>query len=60
LERQGVDLQTKIEELQIINQPLREIKIKEDALTHLRSVITYSVKEYTTVRKKTNDIVYKL
>ncbi|MGE5633599.1 MAG: tyrosine-type recombinase/integrase [Deltaproteobacteria bacterium] len=36
LERQGADLQTKIEELQIINQSLRENdKIKEDALTHL-------------------------
>jgi hypothetical protein len=36
LERQGADLQTKIEELQIINQPLRENdKVKEDALAHL-------------------------
>jgi hypothetical protein len=36
LERQGADLQTKIEELQIINQSLRENdKIKEDALAHL-------------------------
>src|SRR5574342_432880 len=36
LERQGADLQTKIEELQIINQSLRENdKVKEDALTHL-------------------------
>ena len=36
LERQGADLQTKIEELQIINRSLRENdKIKEDALAHL-------------------------
>jgi hypothetical protein len=36
LERQGADFQTKIEELQIINQSLRENdKVKEDALAHL-------------------------
>jgi TolA-binding protein len=36
LERQGADLQTKIEELQIINQSLRENdKVKEDALANL-------------------------
>ena len=36
LERQGADLQTKIEELQLINQSLRENdKVKEDALSHL-------------------------
>jgi hypothetical protein len=36
LERQGADLQTKIEELQIINHSLRENdKVKEDALAHL-------------------------
>jgi integrase/recombinase XerD len=36
LERQGADLQTKIEELQIVNQSLRENdKVKEDALAHL-------------------------
>jgi hypothetical protein len=36
LERQGADLQTKVEELQLINQSLRENdKIKEDALSHL-------------------------
>ena len=36
LERQGAELQTKIEELQIINQSLRENdKVKEDALAHL-------------------------
>jgi integrase len=36
LERQGADLQTKIEELQLINHSLRDNdKIKEDALAHL-------------------------
>jgi integrase len=36
LERQGADLQTKIEELQLINQLLRENdKVKEDAFAHL-------------------------
>jgi len=36
LERQGADLQTKIKELQQINQSLRENdKVKEDALAHL-------------------------
>ncbi|HEX2408670.1 MAG TPA: hypothetical protein VHJ38_15825 [Nitrososphaeraceae archaeon] len=36
LERQGADLQTKIEELQINNQSLRENdKLKEDALAHI-------------------------
>jgi hypothetical protein len=36
LERQGADLQTKIEELQLINQSLKENdKVKEDALAHL-------------------------
>jgi integrase len=36
LERQGADLQTRIDELQIINHSLRENdKVKEDALAHL-------------------------
>jgi hypothetical protein len=36
LERQGADLQTRIDELQIINHSLREKdKVKEDALAHL-------------------------
>ena len=35
LERQDADLQNKIEELQLINQSLRENdKVKEDALVH--------------------------
>ena len=36
LNRQGADLETKIEELQLINQSLRENdNVKEDALAHL-------------------------
>jgi hypothetical protein len=37
LERQGANLQTKVEELQIINQSVREKidKVKENALVHL-------------------------
>ena len=36
MERHGTDLQTKIEEIQIVNQTLRENdKVKEDALVHL-------------------------
>ena len=36
LKRQGADLQTKIDELQLINQSLRENdNVKEDALAHL-------------------------
>ena len=36
METQGADLQTKIEEIQLINQSLRENdKVKEDAMAHL-------------------------
>ena len=36
MERQGADLKTKKEKLQLINQSLRENdKVKEDALAHL-------------------------
>ncbi len=43
LERQGADLQTMIEELQLINQLLREIdKVKEDALAHLSDQLTFN------------------
>jgi integrase len=36
LERQGADLQTKVEELQLINQSLKENdKVKDDVLAHL-------------------------
>ena len=42
LERQGADLQTKIEELQIINQSLRHNdKVKEDALAHLSDQLLF-------------------
>jgi hypothetical protein len=60
LERQGADLQTKIGELQIINQSLREIdKVKEeDALAHLSDhLLVPSERIYTIVRKKTNNII---
>jgi TolA-binding protein len=60
LERQGADLQTKIEELQIIIQSLRENdKVKEeDALTHLSDqLLVLSERIYITVRKKTNNII---
>ena len=60
LERQGEDLQTKIEELQIIIQSLRENdKVKEeDALTHLSDqLLVLSERIYITVRKKTNNII---
>ena len=41
LNRQGADLETKIEELQIINRSLRDNdKIKEDALAHLSDQTT--------------------
>ena len=54
------DLQTKIEELQIIIQSLRENdKVKEeDALTHLSDqLLVLSERIYITVRKKTNNII---
>ena len=60
LEKQGADLQTKIEELQIIIQSLRENdKVKEeDALTHLSDqLLVLSERIYITVRKKTNNII---
>jgi len=57
LERQGADLQTKIEELQLINHSLRENdKVKEDALAHLSDKLLVLSKN-TTIRKKTNDII---
>lgn len=49
LERQDADLQNKIEELQLINQSLRENdKVKEDALVHRSDqllVLTKRIKE---------------
>jgi hypothetical protein len=47
LERQGADLQTKIEELQLINQSLRENdKVKEGVLPslHLFEIFSYFLK----------------
>ena len=49
IERQDADLQNKIEELQLINQSLRENdKVKEDALVHRSDqllVLTERIKE---------------
>ncbi|MGI0050242.1 MAG: hypothetical protein ACRD8K_00765 [Nitrososphaeraceae archaeon] len=46
LERQGADLQIKIE-LRIINQSLRKNdEVKEDALTHLFDQLFVLMKEY--------------
>ena len=58
LERQGANLQTKIEELQLINQSLREHdKVKEDVLAHLSVQIISFKRKNTRVRKKTNFIM---
>jgi hypothetical protein len=56
LERQGADLQTKIEELQLINQSLRENdKVKEDALSHLSDrLLVLSERIQEIERKQTN------
>ena len=60
MERQGANLQTRTEELQLINQALRDnYKLKEDdALAYLSDqLLVLSKRIYTTVRKKTNDII---
>ncbi|MGE5863133.1 MAG: hypothetical protein ACM31H_05120 [Nitrososphaerales archaeon] len=55
MERQGADLQTKIEELQIANQSLRENdKVKENALAHLSDQLLVLSERNTTIGKKTN------
>ena len=56
LQRQGADLQTKIEELQIINQSLRENdKVNEDALAHLSDqLLVLSERIQEIERKQTN------
>ena len=58
LERQGADLQTKIEELQLINQSLRENdKVKEDALAHLSDqLLVLSERIQEIERKQTNSM----
>ena len=62
LERQDADLQNKIEELQLINQSLRENdKVKEDALVHRSDqllVLTERIKEWEP--KKWDNIITKL
>ena len=53
LERQGADLQTKIDELQLINQSLRENdKIKEDALAHLSDQLLVLSKRIQQLERK--------
>lgn len=55
MERQGANLQTRTEELQLINQALRDnYKLKEDdALAYLSDqLLVLSKRIYTTVRKK--------
>ena len=59
LERQGADLQTKIEELQIINQSLRENDKGRDTLAHLSDqLLVLNERINTTVRKKNNRYWY--
>jgi hypothetical protein len=56
LERQGADLQTKIEELQIITQSLRySDKVKEDVLTLLSDQLLVLSKRIQQLERKTND-----
>ena len=53
MERQGADLQTKIEELRIINQSLRENdKVKEDALAHLSDQLLVLSKRIQKLERK--------
>ncbi|MGD1837266.1 MAG: tyrosine-type recombinase/integrase [Nitrososphaeraceae archaeon] len=53
LERQGADLQTRVEELQIINQSLREKdKVKEDALALLSDKVMTLMKEVQNIKNK--------
>ncbi|MGD1838150.1 MAG: hypothetical protein ACPKPY_08850, partial [Nitrososphaeraceae archaeon] len=53
LERQGADLQTRVEELQIVNQSLREKdKVKEDALALLSDQVMTLMKEVQNIKKR--------
>ena len=53
LERQGADLQTRVEELQIVNQSLREKdKVKEDALALLSDQVMTLMKEVQNIKKQ--------
>ncbi len=52
-ERQGADLQTRIEELQIINQSLRENdKVKEDALANISDQLLFLSKRVQQLERK--------
>ena len=55
LEGQGTDLQTKIEELQIINQSLREKndKIKEDVIANLSDKLIVLSERLDSVERST-------
>ena len=55
LERQGADLQTKIEELQDINQVLREKdKMKEDVIANLSDKLIMLSERLDTIEKFNN------
>jgi chaperonin cofactor prefoldin len=56
LERQGVDLHTKIEELQEINQVLREKdKMKEDVISNLSDKLMMLSERIDTLERKQVD-----
>ena len=61
LERQGADLQTKIEELQIINQSLREKndKMKEDVIANLSDKLIMLSERLDAVERSTKYNHYK-
>ncbi len=56
LERQGADLQTKIEELQIINKSLRENdKVKEDVIANLSDKLSIISERLDKIEKTNNN-----
>lgn len=58
LERQGADLETKIEELRIINQSLRENdKLKENALAHLSDQLLVLSERIQQIESKSYNII---
>jgi integrase len=55
LERQGADIQTKVEELEELNQSLRDRdKMKDDAISALSDKLAYVVKEIETLKKRSH------
>jgi hypothetical protein len=59
LERQGADLQTKIEELQIVNQALRENdKVKEDVIANLSDKLIIISERLDKIEKTNNNKNY--